>query len=191
MNDKLNKTTTDFRSPVVLCRAKARANKNKTSSCLSSVFQVSFIRNCGALEIIKGLENRPTIFWFSSTTIMHACARPLVCKDYINQRFKIWTKSFANIVLPIFQNFSKWKTWGSTWQCELMTDFYRKVNKFSEQFPKCDPCLSLHRRPPVHPGFQTFAWQVRLQCRLCLSNICDKILFGNNVSEIINGPAEG
>ena len=32
------------------------------------------------------------------------------------------------------------KTWGRTWQCLLMTDFYRKVNKFSQKFAKCDPC---------------------------------------------------
>ena len=44
--------------------------------------------------------------------------------------------------LPIFQNFSKWKTWGRTWQCELMTDFYRKLNKFQKKFPKCKKLFS-------------------------------------------------
>ena len=42
----------------------------------------------------------------------------------------------------IFKVFSNLKTWGRTWQCVPMTDFYRKVNKFFQKFAKCDPCLS-------------------------------------------------
>ena len=42
--------------------------------------------------------------------------------------------------------FSNRKTWGRTWQCLLMTDFYRKVNKFFQKFAKCDPCLNEHYR---------------------------------------------
>ena len=39
----------------------------------------------------------------------------------------------------IFKVFSNLKTWGRTWQCVPMTDFYRKVNKFFQKFAKCDP----------------------------------------------------
>ena len=41
----------------------------------------------------------------------------------------------------IFKVFSNLNTWGRTWQCATMTDFYRKVNKFFQKFAKCDPCL--------------------------------------------------
>ena len=40
-----------------------------------------------------------------------------------------------------FQSFSDLKTWGRTWQCAPMVDFYRKVDKFFKKFPKCHPCL--------------------------------------------------
>ena len=44
--------------------------------------------------------------------------------------------------LPIFKAYSNQKTWGRTSRtCPPMTDFYRKVNKFSQKFIKCDPCL--------------------------------------------------
>ena len=38
--------------------------------------------------------------------------------------------------------FSNLKTWGRTWQCAPLTDFYREVNKFFQKFAKCDPCLN-------------------------------------------------
>ena len=34
------------------------------------------------------------------------------------------------------------KTWGRTWQCAPMIDFYGKVNKFFKKFAKCDLCLT-------------------------------------------------
>ena len=44
--------------------------------------------------------------------------------------------------LPIFKVFSNWKTEGRIWQNPPMTDFYRKINKFSQKIAKCEPCLS-------------------------------------------------
>ena len=44
-------------------------------------------------------------------------------------------------VFAILKVFSNLKTWGRTWQCTPMTDFYRKVNKFFQKFAKCDPWL--------------------------------------------------
>ena len=44
-------------------------------------------------------------------------------------------------VFAIFKVFSNLKTWGRTWKCAPMTDFYRKVNKFFQKFVKYDPCL--------------------------------------------------
>ena len=43
-------------------------------------------------------------------------------------------------VFAIFKVFSNLKTWGRTWKCAPMADFYRKVNKFFQKFAKCDPC---------------------------------------------------
>ena len=45
-------------------------------------------------------------------------------------------------VFAIFKVFSNLKTWGRTWQCAPMIDFYRKVNKFFKKFAKYDLCLS-------------------------------------------------
>ena len=44
----------------------------------------------------------------------------------------------------IFKVFSNLKTWGRTWQCAPMTDFYRKVNKFFPKFAKCEMLFVCH-----------------------------------------------
>ena len=51
----------------------------------------------------------------------------------------------------IFKVFSNLKTWGRTWQCAPMIEFYRKVNKFFKKLAKCDPCHSPHMGVPP-PG---------------------------------------
>ena len=62
--------------------------------------------------------------------------------------FLLFSSSFPKSACPTFgifdvflfcKVFSYRKIWGRTWQCLLMTDFYRKVNKFFQKLPSATP----------------------------------------------------
>ena len=46
--------------------------------------------------------------------------------------------------LPISKNFPNNKSLGHTRKSVSLTDFDRKVNKFSQNFAKCDLCLTIY-----------------------------------------------
>ena len=70
----------------------------------------------------------PGFLLFSSSFPKSACPTQAIRCLWCFSRF---SKLFSNL-----------KTWGRTWQCVPMTDFYRKVNKFFQKFVKCEPCLT-------------------------------------------------
>ena len=78
--------------------------------------------------------------------------------------------------------FSNRKTWGRTWQCLLMTDFYRKVNKFFQNFAKCDPCLlEKISVQTVSPRFcRSLRFSYVKYSRKCFTQIC-RTLYGDAI----------
>ena len=82
----------------------------------------------------------------------------------------------------IFKVFSNLKTWGRTWQCVPMTDFYRKVNKFFQKFAKCDPCLITESLSSYQPTTVLFQCRVVRKSHLLKQSGCKIPLPGDETS---------